>query len=93
MTKLKRREIIKRLDRLPFDIQIKILDLAEAAAPSPQKGVSGKKLLRFAGKLNADDVTDMTQEIGNGCEKVEHPREIRHLQKQKHRNFLSCYRN
>jgi hypothetical protein len=71
MTKLKRREIIKRLDRLPFEIQIKILDLAEAAAPSTQKGVSGKKLLRFAGILNADDVTDMTQAIENGCEKVD----------------------
>jgi hypothetical protein len=31
------------------------LDLAEAVAPSPQKGVSGKKLLRFAGILNADE--------------------------------------
>jgi len=71
MTKIKRREIIKRLDRLPFEIQIKILDLAEAAAPSSQKGVSGKKLLRFAGILNADDVTDMTQAIENGCEKVD----------------------
>ena len=71
MTKIKRREIIKRLDRLPFEIQIKILDLAEAAAPSPQKGVSGKKLLRFAGILNADDATDMTQAIENGCEKVD----------------------
>ena len=70
MTKLKRREIIKRFDRLPFEIQIKILDLAEAAAPSPQKGVSGKKLLRFAGILNADDVTDMTQAIENGCDKL-----------------------
>lgn len=71
MTKLKRREMIKRLDRLPSEIQIKILDLAEAAAPSPQKGVSGKKLLRFSGILNADDVTDMTQVIENGCEKVD----------------------
>jgi hypothetical protein len=70
MTKLKRREIIKRLDRLPFEIQIKILDLAEAA-PSPQKGVSGKKLLRFAGILDADDVKEMTQAIENGCEKVD----------------------
>jgi len=70
MTK-QRREIIKRLDRLPFEIQIKILDLAEAAAPSPQKGVSGKKLLRFAGILNADDVNEMTQAIENGCEKVD----------------------
>lgn len=71
MTNLKRREIIKRLDRLPFEIQIKILDLAEAAASSQQKGVSGKKLLRFAGILNAEDVTDMTQAIENGCEKVD----------------------
>jgi len=71
MTKLKRREIIKRLDRLPFEIQIKILDLAEAAAPSPQKGVSGKKLLRFAGILKTDDVNEMTQAIENGCEKVD----------------------
>jgi hypothetical protein len=71
MTKLKRREMIERLDRLSYEIQIKILDLAEAAAPSPQKGVSGKKLLRFSGILNADDVTDMTQVIENGCEKVD----------------------
>jgi hypothetical protein len=71
ITKPKRREIIKRLDRLPFEIQMKILDLAEAAAPSPQKGVSGKKLLRFAGILNTDDATDMTQAIENGCEKVD----------------------
>ncbi|CAG1000439.1 hypothetical protein METP3_03267 [Methanosarcinales archaeon] len=70
MTKLKRREIIKRLDRLPFEIQIKILDLAEAATSSPQKGVSGKKLLRFAGILNADDVNEMTQAIENGCGKL-----------------------
>lgn len=63
--------MIKRLDRLPSEIQIRILDLAEAAAPSPQKGVSGKKLLRFSGILNADDVNDMTQAIENGCEKVD----------------------
>ena len=63
--------MIKRLDRLPSEVQIRILNLAEAAAPSPQKGVSGKKLLRFAGILNAADATDMTQAIEDGCEKVD----------------------
>ena len=33
MNKLKRREIIKQLDRLPFEIQIKILDLAKLMMP------------------------------------------------------------
>ncbi len=66
-----RREMIKRLGHLPTEIQIKILDLAEAAAPPPQKGVSGKKLLRFTGIFNAEDVADMTQAIENGCEKVD----------------------
>jgi len=65
------RQIIKQLDRLPSELQRKVLDFAQALVLSLPKGVPGKQLLRFAGAIEPDDIQAMSQSIEAGCEKVD----------------------
>lgn len=60
--------LISQLDKLPFDLQLRVLDFAKALAPS---GVSGKSLLQFEGSIPLDELLLMTKAIEEGCEKVD----------------------
>ena len=60
--------LIAQLDKLPHDLQLRVLDFAKTLAP---KGVEGKSLLRFEGAIAGDDLRLMSQAIEEGCEKVD----------------------
>ncbi len=60
--------LIAQLDKLPHDLQLRVLDFAKTLAP---KGVEGKSLLRFEGAIPGDDLQLMSQAIEEGCEKVD----------------------
>jgi len=63
-----KQEIAKQLDRLPLELQRRVLDFIQALILSLPEGVSGKQLIRFAGILEAEDARAMAQAIEDGCE-------------------------
>jgi hypothetical protein len=62
------KEIINQLDKLPIEQQIQVLDFARTLAKPI--GRPGKDLLDFAGGINPDDLSLMTQAIEQDCEQV-----------------------
>jgi hypothetical protein len=60
--------LISQLDKLPYELQLRVLDFAKALIP---KGVEGKYLLRFEGAISADDLNLMAKAIEENCEKVD----------------------
>jgi hypothetical protein len=60
--------LITQIDKLPHDLQVRVLDIIKALTP---KGVEGKSLLRFEGSISADDLRLMSKAIEEGCEKVD----------------------
>jgi len=60
--------LIAQIDKLPHDLQLRVLDFVKALAP---KGVEGKSLLRFEGAIPADDLQLISKAIEEGCEKVD----------------------
>ncbi|MBS3906240.1 MAG: hypothetical protein KGZ49_04295 [Syntrophaceae bacterium] len=60
--------LIAQIDKLPHDLQLRVLDFVKALTP---KGVEGKSLLRFEGAIPADDLQLISKTIEEGCEKVD----------------------
>ncbi len=60
--------LIAQLDKLPYDLQLRVLDFAKALIP---KGVEGKSLLKFEKAIPPDDLQLMSKAIEEGCEKVD----------------------
>ncbi len=61
-------EIARQVDRLPIELQRRVLDFAQALVLSSTRGVPGKDLLRFAGTLDSKEAEAMVQAIAAGCE-------------------------
>jgi len=60
--------LIAQMDKLPYDLQVHVLDFAKALVP---KGVEGKSLLRFEKAIPSDDLQLMSKAIEENCEKVD----------------------
>jgi len=60
--------LIAQLDKLPHNLQLRVLDFVKGLIP---KGVDGKSLLRFEGAIPAGDLQLMTKAIEENCEKVD----------------------
>jgi hypothetical protein len=60
--------LIGQINKLPHDLQLRVLEFVKALTP---KGVVGKSLLRFEGFIAADDLQLMSKAIEEGCEKVD----------------------
>lgn len=60
--------LIAQIDKLPHDLQLRVLDYAKTLIP---KGVEGKSLLRFENAIATDDLQLMSKAIEEGCEKVD----------------------
>jgi len=60
--------LITQIDKLPHDLQVRVLDIIKALT---SKGVEGKSLLRFEGSISEDDLQLMSKAIEEGCEKVD----------------------
>ncbi|MEW6066810.1 MAG: hypothetical protein AB1610_00720 [Nitrospirota bacterium] len=67
-TTLIKDNLIAQLDKLPYDLQLRVLDFIKSLIP---KGVEGKSLLRFEGAISTDDLNLMSNAIEENCEKVD----------------------
>lgn len=64
-------KIIRQLNNLPVELQIKALEFLNALAASKPQGGAGKDLLRFAGSIPSKELIKMKQAIEDGCERVD----------------------
>lgn len=60
--------LIDQIEKLPYDLQLRVLNFAKALIP---KGVEGKRLLQFEGAISVDDLKQMAKAIEENCEKVD----------------------
>ncbi|OIP64803.1 MAG: hypothetical protein CO150_04065 [Nitrospirae bacterium CG_4_9_14_3_um_filter_53_35] len=63
-----KKNLIAQIEKLPYDLQLRVLDFAKALIP---KGVEGKSLLKFEGAIHTDDLQLMLKAIEENCEKVD----------------------
>ena len=68
---LLKRELEEQLNRLPAELQRRVLDYALALAPQQPKGLTGASLLQFAGEIPAEELHAMTRAIERDCEHVD----------------------
>jgi hypothetical protein len=61
-------DLLAQLDKLPYNLQLRVLDFVKSLIP---KGVEGKSLLQFEGAISADELQLMAKAIDENCEKVE----------------------
>lgn len=65
-----KQEIIERLDKLPLEVQRRVLNYVRSLACTPE-GTPGWELLRFSGMITEEDAQAMSQAIEEGCEHVD----------------------
>ncbi|GJQ22825.1 hypothetical protein BIY37_06065 [Candidatus Brocadia sapporoensis] len=58
--------LIAQVEKLPYDLQLRVLDFVKSLIP---KGVTGISLLQFEGTIPVDDLERMSKAIEE-CEKV-----------------------
>ncbi len=63
-------EICAYLHQLPLEQQRHVLEFVRALVAVRVRGVPGQALLRFAGTIDASDLTTMAQAIEDDCEQV-----------------------
>ena len=68
---LHQQEIIEQLDKLPIELQMRVLDFAYALVMSTPRGTPGKDLLRFAGIIDEEDLKAMEKAIEEYCERID----------------------
>ena len=66
-----REKLLEQVDVLPYDLQRRVLDFAQALVMSAPKGVPGKELLKFSGVISKEDARQMLEAVEEGCEKVD----------------------
>ena len=64
------KELLEQIARLKDDEQLRLLEFARSLSRSPPEGEAGKRLLRFAGIIDKDDLAIMATAIEEGCELV-----------------------
>lgn len=66
-----RNEIIEKIDRLPADLQQRVLDFVSSLdnAPAP-RGMSGTELMKFAGIWDAETAKEIREAIED-CERID----------------------
>ncbi len=63
-------EICAYLHQLPLEQQRHVLEFVRALVAVRVRGVPGQALRRFAGTIDASDLTTMAQAIEDDCEQV-----------------------
>jgi len=61
-------DLIAQIDKLPYDLQLRVLDYVKTLIPT---GVEGNSLLKFEGAIPPDDLRLMSKAIEENCEKVD----------------------
>ena len=60
--------ILNQVDKLPYDMQLRVLDFANSLSP---KGVKGGSLSKFRGSIPLGDLKLIERAIEEGCGKVD----------------------
>lgn len=68
MTGLIKDNIFSEIEKLPYELQLRVFDFVKTLAP---KGVKGESLLQFEGTISDDDLQLMSKAIEEDCEKVD----------------------
>ncbi len=63
-------QIARQIDRMPAELQRRVLEFARSLVESRAKGERGSELLRFAGWLDSKTAQAMKQAVEEGCERV-----------------------
>ncbi len=64
-------EIVKKVRKLPNNLQRQVLIFIDALEVSNMRGRPGKELLRIAGSISPEDAAKIEQAIEEGCEQVD----------------------
>lgn len=67
-TAMLREDLIAEIEKLPYELQLRVLDFTKSLVP---KGAKGKDLLRFEGIISDDDLHTMSDAIEDGCDRVD----------------------
>jgi hypothetical protein len=63
-------QIREQLEHLPAAQQQQVLEFARSLVKAKDRGMPGRDLLKFAGAIEAEDITIIEKAIHEGCEKV-----------------------
>ena len=63
--------VVREMDRMPLELQRRVLDFAHALAGSSPRGTPGKALLEFAGSFSSEDLSEISAAVEDGCERVD----------------------
>jgi hypothetical protein len=66
-----KKEIVARIDTLPYELQRKLLEYIDFLIQKIPKGIPGKHILKFAGSISQGDLHAMEQAIEDGCERID----------------------
>jgi hypothetical protein len=61
-------DLVAQIDKLPYELQLRVLDFTRSLVP---RGVKGKSLLRFEGTITTDDLRTMSEAVERGCERID----------------------
>jgi hypothetical protein len=64
------RELREQLDQLSVDKQRRVVEFARGLASEVETVTAGRKLLRFAGSIPAEDLAAMAKAIEEACEQT-----------------------
>lgn len=65
------KEIVKKINKLPSNLQLQVLIFVDALQVSSIRGISGKLLLQFAETISTDDLALMQHAIDADFEQVD----------------------
>ena len=66
------KDILEEIHKLDPPQQERVLEFARSLANDQPPGIPGKYLLRFAGKIDRDDLREVARSIDKGCERVDY---------------------
>ena len=66
-----RDEIVARVDKMPPEMQERVLRFVASLGTSSSRGASGTSLRRFSGSLDRASAREMIQAINEECERVD----------------------
>ena len=64
-------KIVEKLERMPPELQERVLRFAESLSADNGRGVSGRDPVKFAGTIEQRDLQAMSQAIEEACEQVD----------------------
>jgi len=64
-------EIARQVERLPLDLQRRLLAIAKELAAAAPKGVRGGLLLQFSGIIDQEEADGWRRAVEDACERVD----------------------